>query len=65
MAECALRCLTGRCLTGRRSGGRTELREGIAVWPDKTNAQPRGVDWQFRIDDARVKLKRFYPKIKI
>jgi hypothetical protein len=24
----------------------------------------RGVDWQFRIEHARVKLKRLYPKIK-
>jgi hypothetical protein len=22
------------------------------------------VDWQFKIDDARTKLKRLYPKIK-
>ncbi|HEY5868649.1 MAG TPA: hypothetical protein VI542_24335 [Candidatus Tectomicrobia bacterium] len=32
--------------------------------PDKTNAKQRGVDWQFRIENARVKLKRLYPKIK-
>jgi len=24
----------------------------------------RGVDWQFRIDDVRLKLKRLYPKNK-
>jgi hypothetical protein len=23
-----------------------------------------GFDWQFRIENARVKLKRLYPKIK-
>jgi hypothetical protein len=28
-----------------------------------TNAKQRGVDWQFKIDDARTKLKRLYPKI--
>ena len=36
----------------------------IPVWSDKTNAKQRGVDWHFRIQDARVKLKRLYPKIK-
>ena len=30
----------------------------------KTNAKQRGVDWQFKIDDARQKLKRLYPKTK-
>jgi hypothetical protein len=34
------------------------------AWSDKTNARQRGVDWQFRIEDARVKLNRLYPKIK-
>ena len=29
----------------------------------QTNAKQRGVDWQFKIDDARTKLKRLYPKI--
>ncbi|SFJ23783.1 hypothetical protein SAMN05421753_1291, partial [Planctomicrobium piriforme] len=23
----------------------------------------RGVDWQLRLDDARIKLKSIYPKI--
>jgi hypothetical protein len=38
-------------------------------WPgsgtERTNVKQRAVDWQFRIDDARVKLKRLYPKIKV
>jgi len=36
----------------------------IKAWADRTNSKQRGVDWQFKIDDARVKLKRLYPKIK-
>ena len=27
-------------------------------------SKQRGVDWQFKIDNARRKLKRLYPKIK-
>ena len=40
------------------------LQNEIKIWSDKTNAKQRGVDWQFRIEDARTKLKRLYPKIK-
>jgi len=40
------------------------LQSEIGIWADKTNAKQRGVDWQFKIDDARTKLKRLYPKIK-
>jgi len=64
VAECELSCLTSQCLSGRRIGELTELRGEIGVWSDKTNAKQRGVDWQFRIENARVKLKRLYPKIK-
>jgi hypothetical protein len=29
----------------------------------QTNDRQRGVDWQFQIDDARVKLKSLYPQL--
>jgi hypothetical protein len=64
VAECELSCLTSQCLSDRRIGELTELQTEIAAWADKTNAKQRGVDWQFRIENARVKLKRLYPKIK-
>ena len=64
VAECELSCLTSQCLRDRRIGELTELQAAIAAWSDKTNAKQRGVDWQFRIENARVKLKRLYPKIK-
>src|SRR6516165_12553826 len=64
VAECELSCLTNQCLSDRRIGDLTELQKEISAWSDKTNAKQRGVDWQFRIENARVKLKRLYPKIK-
>jgi DDE superfamily endonuclease len=64
VAECELSCLTSQCLSDRRIGELPELQKEIAAWADKTNAKQRGVDWQFRIENARVKLKRLYPKIK-
>ena len=64
VAECELSCMTSQCLTGRRIGELTELQIEIAAWAKRTNEKQRGVDWQFKIDDARTKLKRLYPQIK-
>jgi len=64
VAECELSCLTSQCLSGRRIGELAKLQSEIGIWADKTNAKQRGVDWQFRITDARMKLKRLYPVIK-
>ena len=64
VAECELSCLTSQCLTGRRIGELDFLQSEIRTWSEKTNAKQRGVDWQFKINDARRKLKRLYPKIK-
>jgi hypothetical protein len=64
VAECELSCLTSQCLRGRRLGELEVLQTEIATWSQKTNAKQRGIDWQFKIGDARRKLKRLYPKIK-
>jgi hypothetical protein len=64
VAENELSCLTSQCLRGRRIGELAALQREIATWSEKTNAKQRGVDWQFRIADARIKLKRLYPIIK-
>ena len=34
-----------------------------AAWQAASNAKQRGVDWQFKVDDARRKLKSIYPEI--
>ena len=64
VAECELSCLTSQCLAGRRIGELEVLQSEIATWSHKTNRKQRGIDWQFRISDARTKLKRLYPKFK-
>jgi len=64
VAACERSCLTSQGMRGRRIGERTELPTAIGAWSDKTNAKQRGVDWPFRSENARVKLKRLYPKIK-
>ena len=64
VAECELSCLTSQCLGDRRIGELPELEKEIAAWSAKTNTKQRGVDWQFKIEKARVKLKRLYPRNK-
>ena len=64
IAECELSCMTSQCLRGRRIGELEFLKSEIGTWSKKTTAKQRSVDWQFKIDDARQKLKRLYPEIK-
>jgi len=33
-------------------------------WTQDRNARQTGIDWQFRTDYARIKLKYLYPKIE-
>jgi len=63
IAENELSSLTRQCLHGRRIGRLAVLRQETSAWHTISNRQQRGVDWQFRIDDARVKLKSLYPKM--
>ena len=64
IAECELSSLTSQCLAGRRIGDIAYLQSEIATWSEKTNTKQRGVDWHFQVEDARIKLKKLYPKIK-
>jgi len=65
VAENELSALTRQCLSGRRFGTIDELRRETAAWQQRTNDKQRGVEWQFRIDDARTKLKSLYPKLLV
>ena len=51
--------------TSRRFPTAGLLREETTAWHQHTNDQQRGVDWQFKVDDARVKLKSVYPKLQV
>lgn len=64
ISENELSSLTRQCVTGRRFGHIDTLRDEAQAWADESNQRQRGVDWQFKIDDARSKLKSVYPKIK-
>lgn len=64
VAECELSAMTRQCLNGRRIGTIEALEKELQAWAIDVNEQQRGVDWQMKIDDARIKLKSIYPKIE-
>lgn len=63
-AENELSSLTRQCVAGRRFPDLKKLRGETKAWCQRSNKKQRGVDWQFQIDDARLKLNSLYPKIK-
>jgi hypothetical protein len=65
IAENELSSMTRQCVNGRRFATVEKLREETSAWHDHSNARQRGVDWQFKVDDARVKLKSVYPQLEV
>ena len=65
IAENELSSLTRQCLRGRRMEEIKLLREETSAWENACHTKQRGVDWQFKINDARTKLKSLYPKILV
>ena len=63
IAENELSSMTRQCLKDRRFESTAVLRSETTAWHQCSNARQRGVDWQFRVDDARIKLTSVYPKI--
>jgi hypothetical protein len=63
IAEIELNVLTRQCLCRRIGDGPTLIVE-VSAWETRRNASQTGVDWQFTTADARVKLKRLYPRIQ-
>lgn len=62
MAEIELSILARQCLRERMES-QERLGDEIAAWQERRNGAQSRVDWQFTTADARVKLKRLYPKI--
>lgn len=64
VAESELSVLTRQSL-GERIDSQANVEAEATAWCADRNQRQIGVDWQFTTDDARVKLKRLYPKITI
>lgn len=62
IAEIELSVLTLQCLR-RRIASIEELKTEVEAWEVHCNQAEKTVDWQFKTDGARVKLKWLYPKI--
>lgn len=64
VAESELSVLTRQCLD-RRIACQAEVAAETTAWNVDRNRRQIGVDWQFTTNDARIKLKRLYPKITV
>jgi hypothetical protein len=63
MAETELSVLGRQCLN-RRIADADFLTREVAAWEETRNRAQVKVDWQFTTADARIKLKRLYPKLQ-
>lgn len=63
MAESEFSVLSRQCLN-RRIPDQVSLIKEIKSWQRDRNQKAILTDWQFRVDDARIKLQSLYPKFK-
>jgi hypothetical protein len=63
MAESEFSVLSRQCLNRRIPDQKSLIKE-IQAWQDDRNQKTVITEWQFKIADARIKLKNLYPKIK-
>jgi DDE superfamily endonuclease len=61
MAEIELSVLSRQCM-GDRVPDQTALVSSVDQWQRDRNARRATIDWQFTTADARIKLRRLYPK---
>lgn len=62
MAEIELSILSRQCLD-RRIPDQEILRSEVEAWVNARNTHPSSMTWQFRTEDARIKLRRLYPTL--
>ena len=62
MAEIELNVLIKQCLN-RRIDTMAEMQAEVAAWQARRNNRNATINWQFRNEDARIKLKRLYPTL--
>ena len=64
MAEIELSVLGKQCLNRRIANPET-LKKQVRAWQKRRNHCNCTINWQFKTVDARIKLKRLYPKINV
>lgn len=65
IAEIELSALGRQCIGSQRIPDLEMLQSYLVPWCMNRNHTQRGVDWQFTVKDARIKLKHLYPVINI
>jgi hypothetical protein len=63
MAEIELNVLMGQCLN-RRLDTVEKVERQTNAWETARNNKESQINWQFTTNDARIKLKRLYPKLE-
>lgn len=61
IAECEFSVLQRQCLSRRMDCAELLARE-VGAWESARNQRASKVNWQFKTDDARIKLRRLYPE---
>jgi hypothetical protein len=62
IAECELSVISRQALN-IRFGSKSVLENQVIQWVKERNDSQKGVDWQFKTADARIKLKKLYPTV--
>ena len=62
MAETEIGVMSRQCLK-QRIPTKEEMAYQVKAWTSTRNSANLSVDWRFTTEDARIKLKRLYPKI--
>jgi DDE superfamily endonuclease len=63
MAEIEISVLVRQCLE-RRLPDKGTLRRETKAWQEERNRKGASVNWRFRTEDARIKLRSLYPSVK-
>jgi hypothetical protein len=63
MAEIEISVLVRQCLE-RRLPDKETLRREAKAWQGERNRNEASVNWRFRTEDARIKLRSLYPSVK-
>ena len=63
IAEIELSVLTSQCLK-RRMDNIEAVKKEVLAWQNFRNNKNSKVNWQFKTNDARIKLSRLYPTIE-
>ncbi len=63
MAESEFSVLSRQCLN-RRIPNQESMMKEIKAWEEERNRNAVKTDWQFKVEDARIKLRSLYPTFK-